>query len=127
MSPDTPDTRSADLRRRLKDRRQQLRGEIREALLRADADRFGVIAGQLAESQEQSMVDLLAEVRHADVARDVEEIRDIEAALARLEADTYGHCVGCGAAIAPLRLDAYPTAKRCLSCQQRHEAARPRQ
>src|SRR5690606_1053810 len=110
--------------RRLKDRRQQLRGEIREALLRADADGFAVIAGQLAESQEQSMVDLLSEVRHADVARDVEEIRDIETALARLDAGTYGTCVDCSAAIAPLRLEAYPTAKRCLPCQQKHETER---
>jgi DnaK suppressor protein len=114
----------ADVRRRLQERREQLRGEIREALLNVDADRYAVVAGQLAESQEQSLVDLLSEVRHADVARDVEELNDIRGALARLDAGTYGRCVVCDSVIAAPRLEAYPTAKRCLPCQQKHEAAR---
>jgi DnaK suppressor protein len=114
----------ADARRRLQERREQLRGEIREALLNVDADRYAVVAGQLAESHEQSLVDLLSEVRHADVARDVEEINDIRGALARLDAGTYGRCVVCDGVIAAPRLEAYPTAKRCLPCQQKHEAAR---
>lgn len=114
----------ADARRRLQERREQLRGEIREALLNVDADRYAVVAGQLAESHEQSLVDLLSEVRHADVARDVEELNDIRGALARLDAGTYGRCVVCDSVIAAPRLEAYLTAKRCLPCQQKHEAAR---
>lgn len=121
MNPNSPD---ADIRRRLNQRREQLRGEIRDALLNVDADRFAVIAGQLTESHEQSLVDLLSEVRHADVARDVEEINDIRGALARLDSGTYGRCVVCDGAIAAPRLEAYPTARRCLACQQKHEAAR---
>ena len=52
------------------------------------------------------------------------ELGDIEAALERMDAGTYGQCTDCGVTIAPARLQAYPTAKRCIDCQtvaeQRH-------
>ena len=37
-------------------------------------------------------------------------------ALQRLEAGAYGRCEGCGAAIAPERLEARPTARTCVTC-----------
>jgi DnaK suppressor protein len=45
------------------------------------------------------------------------ELGDIEAALERLYAGTYGQCTDCGVTIPPARLNAYPTAKRCIDCQ----------
>jgi DnaK suppressor protein len=45
------------------------------------------------------------------------ELGDIEAALERLDAGTYGQCSECGVTIAPARLNAYLTAKRCIDCQ----------
>ena len=55
-----------------------------------------------------------------------EELRDIDAARGRLAQGIYGTCVDCGLGIPYARLRAFPTAKRCLSCQQRHEQARRR-
>ncbi|WP_020205568.1 TraR/DksA family transcriptional regulator [Cupriavidus sp. WS] len=65
------------------------------------------------EAAEQAMAD-----RHRV------ELADIAAARARLAGQTYGLCVDCGADIPYARLQAYPTAKRCLPCQSRHEQAR---
>lgn len=45
------------------------------------------------------------------------ELGDIEAALERLQAGTYGQCTDCGVTIPHARLNAYPTAKRCIDCQ----------
>ena len=45
------------------------------------------------------------------------ELGDIEAALERIQAGAYGQCTDCGVSIAPARLSAYPTAKRCIACQ----------
>ncbi len=44
---------------------------------------------------------------------------EIDAALTRLEAGTYGVCEGCRAPIAPGRLEARPTARTCISCAAR--------
>ncbi|HUG72709.1 MAG TPA: TraR/DksA family transcriptional regulator [Steroidobacteraceae bacterium] len=115
------------LEKSLRERKELLRSEIRDTLLRIDAERYAIIAGQVQDTQDQSLADLLADVGHADVARDVEEVRDIEVALQRLAAGGYGQCIQCGAAIPLARLEAFPTAKRCLPCQQRYESARVRE
>jgi DnaK suppressor protein len=41
----------------------------------------------------------------------------VDAALARLDDDSYGRCVRCGRAIAPERLEALPWAAHCIECQ----------
>ena len=44
------------------------------------------------------------------------EIRRIDAALARIEDDTYGDCVRCGAEIDDKRLRLDPAAPLCIEC-----------
>jgi len=51
------------------------------------------------------------------------ELDEIEDALTRLARGTYGRCQGCGAAISPARLSAVPTARHCVDCQRKLEAA----
>ncbi|MBM9468937.1 TraR/DksA family transcriptional regulator [Nakamurella leprariae] len=43
-------------------------------------------------------------------------VRDVEAALTRLDAGRYGVCERCGSAIASGRLEALPTATHCVRC-----------
>ncbi len=52
-------------------------------------------------------------------AEEVGELADIDAALARLAAGTYGVCIDCGRRIPSGRLAARPTATRCVDCAQR--------
>ena len=47
-------------------------------------------------------------------ARD--HLAEIDAAVARLEAGTYGVCERCGQPIAAGRLEARPTARLCIGC-----------
>ena len=53
-----------------------------------------------------------------------EAIEDIENALARIDAGTYGHCEQCGAAIPLERLEAIPHTRFCVRCQGRRDAMR---
>jgi len=48
-------------------------------------------------------------------------LRDVQAALDRLEAGTFGRCVNCGAEIANERLEALPYAAYCVACERRQE------
>lgn len=45
-----------------------------------------------------------------------EEMRTIQAALARLDQGTYGTCQKCGATIEPIRLDLLPATPFCKDC-----------
>jgi RNA polymerase-binding transcription factor DksA len=47
------------------------------------------------------------------------EIGQIRLALARLAEGSYGVCTQCGGAIAPKRLEAVPTATRCIACARK--------
>lgn len=43
-------------------------------------------------------------------------LEEVDDALRRLDADTYGTCEGCGGAIDQGRLEARPVARTCLRC-----------
>src|SRR5688500_6307620 len=49
----------------------------------------------------------------------------VERALKRVEAGTYGDCESCGKAIAQGRLDAMPEATLCIDCKAEEEAKTP--
>jgi RNA polymerase-binding protein DksA len=50
-----------------------------------------------------------------------EELRQIDAALGRLEAGTFGMCEGCHKSIPLARLKAVPYARMCVECKQKQE------
>lgn len=47
----------------------------------------------------------------------------VRAALARIDAGTYGQCLGCGHDVPEGRLEARPDAARCMTCQTKHDRA----
>ena len=50
-----------------------------------------------------------------------DEIREVVAALKRLDDGTYGTCIACGRKISPERLKAIPYAKLCVDCKKQEE------
>ena len=50
--------------------------------------------------------------------KDQVHLEAVEAALARLDAGTFGTCIRCGRPIAPERLEALPWAAHCIECQR---------
>ena len=58
---------------------------------------------------ERSQVDALAQSARL-------ELDEIAAALARLDAGRFGRCETCGEPIPLARLEARPTARRCVTC-----------
>ncbi|HEU5199910.1 MAG TPA: TraR/DksA C4-type zinc finger protein [Ktedonobacterales bacterium] len=51
----------------------------------------------------------------------VDDMQQVERALERLAAGSYGLCDDCGQPIPPKRLEARPTATLCVSCQSQRE------
>ena len=66
-------------------------------------------AEQAQERENDEVVDAIGNETRASIA-------EIEAALERLEAGTYGICGECGGPIGEGRLDAIPEATRCVDC-----------
>ncbi len=61
------------------------------------------------------------QIEGALLDRQLVELRDVAAALQRINDGSYGICVDCGRPIVYGRLKAYSIAKRCTPCQVAHE------
>jgi DnaK suppressor protein len=112
----------AALQKQLTDRQRALQAEIADALRKSEDPHAIGVAGRMAEAGDWAVAEVEADIEIALVKRDMDELRDIESALARIEEGTYGQCVDCGKPIRHARLVVYPTAKRCIACQEALEA-----
>jgi DnaK suppressor protein len=77
-------------------------------------------------SADQHMADTGTETVDREIDYTLEEsdgrlLMAIDAALARIDAGSYGICVNCGAQIAPERLEAMPWATLCIDCKRKEE------
>ena len=102
-------------------RRAQLVAELHEDVERVKRDRFEELAGAAPDRADESVATLIADLDHADVGRDVSELRALDAARTRLADGNYGICANCGGDIGFERLRVTPTAVRCVDCQRMHE------
>ena len=108
------------LQRRLSDRAAVLRGEISAALRRSGSPEAIGLANHLDEIDE-AVADLESSIEVAEIERDLGELRRTQSALQRLHTPDYGICADCGADIPYSRLNAEPSATRCVACQTRAE------
>lgn len=111
----------AHFAQRIEARKSLLQDEIRQVLARSSREHYADLLGGAGDSGDAAAASLLRDITESEIIRDVGEVRDIVAAEQRIAAGQYGICIDCGTAVGYKRLDAYPTAKRCLSCQERRE------
>ena len=105
----------------IEQRRRALVGELREDVARARGTPPRELSGAAPDPGDESVADLIGDLDRAEVARELDELRGIEAARQRFEEGNYGVCIECGQDIGYARLRANPTAIRCIICQTRYE------
>jgi DnaK suppressor protein len=88
-------------------------GEQAEAVVELDQARIGRLS-RMDAMQAQAMSVETGRRRR-------QQLRDIEAALQRIEACDYGDCLECGEGIAPARLNIEPGARLCINCAEARE------
>jgi DnaK suppressor protein len=112
----------AAYRSALLDRQQVLAREIE-----ADRERVADDVAQtraVQDLKDQAGQAVQAGVDEAEWVRDLDEAREVQAALLRIEQGRFGRCVECGETIARQRLAVQPSASRCAGCQTRRERTR---
>ena len=104
----------ADLRAALDEERAQLRHQL------ADLG-FGDDGGLAYDQNFADSSQVTAERGEVEaLANSLKEtLVEVEHALAKFEAGTYGLCENCGQPIAPARLEAKPGARLCINCASR--------
>jgi DnaK suppressor protein len=102
-------------------RKEALQAKLRE-LLQPSAERESIKVETFPDLFDQLSSAATRELAIHLVDRNARLVREVEAALTRLEDGTYGLCEGCDEPIPVKRLDAMPWARFCVACQTRHEA-----
>ena len=110
-----------ELALRMSARTSFLAARVREELAASDTQHYRDLAGAVTDTADEALASALVDVDTEIIDRHVIELRDIEAARERMKRETFGICIDCGDAVAYERLAVYPTAKRCVPCQQRRE------
>jgi DnaK suppressor protein len=77
-------------------------------------------------SADQHLADTATQTVDREIDYTLEEhderlLTAIDAALARIDAGSYGTCDSCGSQIAPERLEARPWTTLCIECKRREE------
>jgi DnaK suppressor protein len=105
------------MRGALTEHRAHLRREIAEQGADPDSDEVSFVddagfSDRSHSTQERSRLISVVQSLRSDLT-------DIERALGRIDAGTYGTCERCGKPIDPARLDARPWALLCIDCKQK--------
>jgi DnaK suppressor protein len=114
------DATLAARRAALEERRRALREELADHGADPDSDEVSYqgdpgFADRSHSTEERSrLVALVGGLRA--------ELHDVERALGKLDAGTYGVCERCGNAIGEDRLEAIPWATLCIACKRREGA-----
>ena len=93
--------------------------ETRDEMNPALKTNYNDIDGDVAD--DEAVADAIVDTDNAIIGLHLQNARDLNAALDRIQTGVYGDCIDCGDEISFERLSAYPTAKRCIKCQQQHE------
>ncbi len=110
------------LESKLREQQAELRAEVQEDRAKSENERDRRSAREVQDRGDEANTDQWREANAALIDHHVDEISGIQAALSRVESGTYGSCVDCGEPIGFQRLQAYPSANRCLECQSKAES-----
>jgi len=106
-----------ELKGALTKRREALEAEAHADAAKAREDVYSQTAGPVADAGDEASADLISDVENAELSRDLDELREIDSALERITAGSYGTCIECGGEIGIERLRRQPAALRCFDCQ----------
>ncbi len=110
-----------EFRQILQQRHEELKREIEQALRESREQRFLDLAGEVHDTEEYAVANLLQDLNFTEVDHLVAELREVEDALERIDNGTYGICVDTGQPIEIERLRANPTALRTAKAQEIYE------
>lgn len=96
---------------------EEIRQQIRDSEQAEQFDRWS----QLKDPGDYSVADVMRDMELDQLDRETEQLRDIEDAEVRIQKGVFGECIDCDTEINAERLLVYPTASRCMECQEIYE------
>jgi len=98
-----------EYRKELENKQAELRAAIR--------DRGEIAIEQAPDELDATQLSALRDQAISDLDRETRLLREVTAALERIDEGDYGICARCEEEISPKRLKALPWARHCVPCQ----------
>jgi DnaK suppressor protein len=102
---------------------EDLLGKRRE-LVEKLASRDGIVIERSSDALDDVQRSAEREYAISNLDRDWQTLKEIDAALSRIDDGSYGICTRCEEEISPKRLRAIPWAALCISCQEHKDRQR---
>lgn len=102
----------------------QRRASLEEAeveLARVHDEAPATVVGDVRDTGDEATAMYMSDLNNALARRHLAEVGAIDQALAHVRDSHFGLCIDCGVEIPFARLQAFPTARRCTSCQSQRE------
>jgi DnaK suppressor protein len=96
----------------LKERRDSLQRRLTSATRQSRALADAKDEGDRASASIEKEMSAVEQVQAESL------LKSVDAALARIDAGTFGQCLNCGQEIGMKRLEAIPWARYCITCQE---------
>ncbi|MFH0898982.1 MAG: TraR/DksA family transcriptional regulator [bacterium] len=94
-------------------------GEITAILSRSNQDNGS--GDTVQDSGDEALSLSMDKLKSSLEQSEIDELRNIEGALKRIEKGEFGYCIDCEAPISEKRLQNSPYAARCIVCQEEFE------
>ncbi len=96
--------------------------DLEQELIELSQQKFS--DGQVEDPGDQALSSTMESLKVSLQDTERQELGRIVQALQKLDDGTYGICMDCGQPISERRLNSYPNAARCISCQEAFEENR---
>lgn len=100
----------------------QRKTDLEQELIQLSQQKFS--DGQVEDPGDQALSSTMESLKVSLQDTERQELGRIVQALQKIEDGTYGTCMDCGQSISERRLNSYPNAARCISCQEAFEENR---
>lgn len=111
------EAQSSKLGKALDGLEREVRDKIRSSMPQLADQKYLDLVGVVFDTGDEATATMQEEVDHTLLEHYLQQLKEIEAARARLEQGEANVCMDCGEEIGFNRLQAYPFATRCIHCQ----------
>lgn len=121
MSHLSPDDLST-IRAAIQSQHELLVKQVHNDLDESGRTQYAEVLGRASgDSSDEALAVTLGDLSAARLGHEMRHLHELEYALQRVNAEGFGSCAECGAAIPVARLIANPAATRCIACQEVYE------
>ncbi len=106
-----------ELKKNLYKEKERVENEINRITKPSLSGKYEPIFNEIGQDEDENASEVEEYTDNVAIENTLEkQLKEINMALDRIKSNSYGRCEKCGTEISTNRLQAYPAAKKCITC-----------